>query len=234
MLCVGPTIHTPVLNVDPVCTCVPDGGHVAAAVNPLPDALTIAGAVVQGNISQAYGALGSLAVKSSCPTCAVALNSYASSKDKAVVEEIIGRGLLIFISATEPELMLVDAGGNSSQSVPLTAAPPPPIAASAAPRAAKTYIVTGANCAIVHAQKAAAAGWIDPPSLVDSTTHAVSLFPNVDLRTGDTLMISSNDACKVVPSGDSHVSSLNMIYDHQSVVTGPAPEMKYFFVGNAT
>jgi hypothetical protein len=232
MACVGPSI--PSLGIKPVCTCVPNSGTVvhavAQAANPLPDTLQLFGAVAQGNINQAYSSLGSLVTNASCPSCAAALSIYATPQDKAVIEELIGRGWLAYVTGN-PVLFVVNAGGTHSQAVPLNP-PPPPIAAPVAPRGKKTYIVTGANCAIVHSQTAeATAGWVDPPTLVESGTNTVSKFPDVDLRTEDVLKVSSNDSCQLTPAGDVHVKTVNVAYKYPTVVPGTPTQMKYFLTG---
>lgn len=153
LACVGPTIHTGIVNLDPVCTCVPNGGTLIHAMqtasNPLPDTLDLFGAVVKGNVSQAYTALGSLAIKNSCPTCAVTLDICANERDKEMLENLIGRGWLAYVTGT-PELLLVNPGGTESDAIPLSPPPAGPTPPPAPTRGVETYIIAGASCAILH------------------------------------------------------------------------------------
>lgn len=232
-LCVGPSV--PNLGIHPVCGCVPNSGTatnaVVTAVNPVPDTLNLLGAIVHGNVSQAYSSLGALVTAAACVPCSAALNIYATPQDKATIEGLIGRGWLVFVS-DQPELLLVDAGGTTSSAVPLSPSPAAPIAAPAAPRGKKTYLVSGASCAIVHEKSSiAVAGWVAPPNLTDAATQTTAQFPSVDLRPGDVIKVASNDECKVTPSGDRHVKAVNITYQYPTVVPGAPTTMKYFLTG---
>jgi hypothetical protein len=240
MACVGPTIHSPVLNINPVCSCLPNSGtaanSLAKAANPLPNTLQLFGAVTQGNINQAYSSLGSLVVNSACVTCGAALSVYASTQDQDVIEQLIGRGWLAYASG-QPMLFIVNAAGTQSTAVPLSPPAAPPIATPLSPRATMTFIVTGANCAVVHASGAATiksqvtAGWVDPPTLVAIDTHVAATFPDIDLRDGDVIEVTSNDSCQVVPAGDTHVKTVKIAYKYPTVVPGATTAMKYFLTG---
>ena len=221
-----------------VCVCVPNGGTVTRAVVPalnpityLTDSLTIGTAIVQGNIKQAYTSLGSMVTKASCPACEVALNIYSGPSDKAKIEEIVGHGWLTWITG-EPALLLVNSDGSSSADIPLTAPPPPPIPQPNVARAKKSYIVADAHCAYVHDGKVAS-GWITPPSLIDAKSHAVAIFPRVDLQKGDIIEITSNKQCAVVSNGDSQVSSTEIVYDYSVTYASAQPgTMSYFLIGS--
>jgi hypothetical protein len=78
------------------CACVPNGGTVVTAINPLPDILTTAGGVIHGNIHEISQGVGALVIKGNCAGCAVAAHTVLSSNDKAFVERMVGRGWLVF------------------------------------------------------------------------------------------------------------------------------------------
>ena len=234
--CAGPTINAPGVHIQPTCVCVPNSGQVVngvtAAVNPLPDTLNLFGAIVHGNINQAYTALGGLVTQAACLPCSAGLQIYASQGDRQAIEQLVGRGWLTYVTG-QPELFFVDAGGTQSQQMSLAPPPAAPIAPAAAPRGKKQYITTGASCIVENGKtKQISAGWVDPPSLVDPATNGTGRFPNVDLQPGDTIQIGSNNECKVASTDDQIVTSAKLVFKYPTVVTGTSTQMKYFLTGD--
>ena len=233
MQCVGPDI--PKIGIHPLCTCIPNGNVVSNAIlkaaNPVPDTLNLFGSVVHGNIKQAYSSLGALVLKNSCVACAAALHLYASRQDRGTIEELIGRGWLTYVTG-EPVLFVVGARGTNSRAISLSSPQAPQIPPTAAQRGEKTYRIKGANCAVVMTTKSqVTVGWVNPPTLVSVRTDAATTFPNVDLRAGDIIEVTSRDACKVSPAGVTHVRTVRFSYEYPSVVPGLQTQMKYFLTG---
>ncbi|WP_141727496.1 hypothetical protein [Burkholderia seminalis] len=218
------------------CWCMPSGGTVIKAVDPLPDILNIAGNVVRGNINQISQSVGSLVIKASCPGCSVAAHTLMEANDRAFAEAVVGRGWLVFLSTGSPSIVLADAATSVAKEYKLTHPQPNPMTVAPSPeRGVKHYTVRNALCSVQSTDDMVAAGWVDPPSFSDPNGK-VSIFPGVDLVEGDLLDVQAkNDTkdCPAPPNGQTRPSSFKMKYSYSAVAPGTqATTIKYVLTGS--
>jgi hypothetical protein len=212
------------------CACVPNGRTVVTAVNPIPDVLNIASGVVHGNIHAVSQGIGGILVKATCEGCAIAAQTVLSSNDKATVEEVIGRGWLVYLTTGSPSLVIADAATSVVKEYDLNhpgpniLAPQPPAA-----RQSQHYKVDGALCAVKSEGRDVAAGWVSAPIFVNDAGQSFT-FPGVDLVEGDSLDIQANNTgCKAPPQGQSLLDHVHMIFEYPQVPPTVSPTaMKYF------
>lgn len=223
------------------CVCLPTSGtvikQVGQTLNPTPNILETVQGAVNGNIQELSKGIGGLLIKSNCPSCDVLGQNIMDEQSKKTVEEVVGRGFLLFVGGQgdNPVLIVADPATSSvrklllkppEQHLPLSKAPSP--SAAKVKRGRKTYSVNEALCAVSQ-KSTLTAGWLDPPVLTESgTAHT---YPTVDLLPGDILVGSSSAECTKVPKGQSIEKQFKIVYDFPSTQPGTPTSMKYFLIG---
>ncbi|MDZ4020647.1 hypothetical protein PssiTeo3_40420 [Pseudomonas sichuanensis] len=209
--------------------CLPNSGTVIERTNPVPDALNILGATVSGDVNALTQAIGGAVVKGSCPACAVLLEG----KDKVFVEQVVGRGWLVFIATGDPALVVADAATNIANRILLGQEEPPVFSASPAKiREPIAYTTSEANCLVRHtATGKVTAGWADAPVLRADGLEKV--YPNVNMLPVDTVKITSKNDCPPVPEGQERLSEIVINVNQSQAIPAEGTIMKYFFMGKA-
>lgn len=216
------------------CICLPNGGIVTKGLNPLPDTLNTVAGVLKGDVNAISTGIGGLVIKASCPGCAVAAQTLLSSPDKQFVEAVVGRGWLIFVATGAPVLVLVDAARSMPRQYALTRPPVNPLQAPPpSSREQKLYRVEAALCAVGDGAGNLVAGWVDPPSFVETATKVVSEYPIIDVFENDVVEFAvENTGCPLPPPGQAQLTSVRMKYGHSNAVPAASPTaMKYFVTG---
>lgn len=224
------------------CICVPNSGTVfksatkaaGAAANPLPDLLNVAGAVVHGNVNELSNAIGG-AIVNSCIACGTVANIYVSPEDRPFIEEIIGRGFIIFVTTEDPYLVVADAATSVAMRVALKQPPPPiPLPIPTPDPAAQpiTWETSAADC-IFSNKDAYVAGWIAPPVLTNKKTNEKFTFPNVGIGEKDTVTVTSTNAgCPQPKQGlvpnQKYVTKAEFSGINSATHAGKPSEMHYF------
>lgn len=216
------------------CVCLPNGGEVTRAVNPLPDTLNVLGGIIKGDVNAISQGVGALVIKASCPGCAVAAQTIMDKKDKAFVETLVGRGWLVYLTTGSPTLVLADAGANAAKAYQLTHPAPNPLAPPApAARPTKTFKAEGALCGVKSDGPSSTAGWVKAPVVIDDTGSSAT-YPSIDVREGDILIVrAENKECPPVPPGQRSLNDFKMKFSYWSSITSPSETaMKYFAIGD--
>ena len=204
--------------------------------NPVKTIPTVIEAIASGDPKKIAEAVGATYLQSTgCIGCNYAAQKVFPQLSESQINLIAGEGLLTFLVTGEPVLVIVDMAQNTARQISLAAPPanggpiPPPPPA----RGVKQY-TAGAECIIIRG-KEIYAGWKTPPVMIDTATGAQLTFPDVDLRKGDIVNVTSRLCSEWdnPETGQTSVSQISFIYDRNQVITEPnANLIKYFLFGN--
>ncbi len=219
--------------------CLPNSSTVAnqveKAANPLPDILKTVNGAISGDVNQLSQGIGGLVIKGSCMGCDVLAQNILNKKDKAFVERVVGRGFLLYINGVDPVIILADAATSVAKEYSLPKPAENPLAPKpSAKRGVKNYEASKAVCVVVAEDgKKVTVGWSESPQLTGGKPNQTSTYPNVDIKPGDVVTVSTSDDCADLPSGQKAIKSAKFVYSYSSVLPSADSEtvMKYFFVG---
>jgi len=222
--------------------CLPNGktfnDEFGKTRNPLPDTLKTAAGVRKGDSKLLSEGVGGLIIKGTCQGCVVLAQTLMSKPNKELVEQVVGRGWLLFETGIDPVLITADAAHSIAAKWDLSKPDVTPMSPSPAPREPKTFRAKGALCIVQSEQKQGIAGFVKAPRLVDDRTKRAFIFRKraveADLVPGDTLIISaSGDAkqCAAVPEGQTRLKQAQIRFEYPSFSVGSPTTMKYFLVG---
>jgi hypothetical protein len=198
-------------------------------VNQLPDIVKVGDAVIHFDAAKLTQAAGSLIVKSTCPGCEAFATLVMDKKDKAFVEQLVGRGWILYVTGGNPVFIAALADKSEVTETPLNQNSAP-LSIPEKKRGVKTYSASPAICAVAS-RKSVTAGWVDAPVLTNSKTGERSTYPNVDLIKGDIVVVTSTNDCAAGPKPQRLVSTARFNYSFSSTVPGSPTNMKYFLTG---
>src|SRR5262249_29221738 len=146
-----------------------------------------------------------------------------SNPNKELVEQIVGRGWLLFETGIDPILITADAAHSLAAKWDLSKPDVTPMSSSSARREPKTFRSKGALCIVQSEQKQGIAGFVNAPRLVDDQTKRAFIFRKraveANLVPGDTLIITaSGDAkqCAAVPEGQTQLKQAKIRFEYSS------------------
>ena len=220
------------------CVCLPNGKTFSDQFgkrNPLPDTLKTAAGVRKGDTKLLSEGVGALIIEGTCQGCPVLAQNLISKPNKELVEQIVGRGWLLFETVIDPILITADAAHGIVAKWDLSK---PDVSPSPAVREPKTFRAKGALCIVQSEKKQGIAGFVKAPRLVDDQTKRAFIFRRraveANLVPGDTLIITaSGDAkqCAAVPGGQTQLKQAKIRFEYSSFSIGSPTTMKDFLVG---
>jgi len=176
--------------------CLPNSGTVTkVATTPLqvlPDVLNVGGAVVHGDLKGLYEAVGKILIATECQACDELTKDLISKNDKAIIEEMVGEGWLLYVSGGDPILIVADLADTSVTEYvlkPPSAGTPPP--ALPAARGHKHFVFSNAVCILKSATGVITAEWSASPTTVDPADHKPYIWPSVDVLPDDTITVQA-------------------------------------------
>jgi len=220
------------------CVCLPNGktfdDHFGK-LNPLPDTLKTAAGVRKGDAKLLSERVGALIIEGTCQGCPLLAQNLMSKPNTALVEQIVGRGWLLFETGIDPILITADAARSLAAKWDLSK---PDVSPSPALRQPKTFRAKGALCIVQSEQKQGIAGFVKAPRLVDDQTKRAFIFRKraveANLVPGDTLIITaSGDAkqCAAVPEGQTLLKQAKIRFEYYSFSMSSPTTMNNFLVG---
>ena len=223
------------------CICLLNGKTFAdqfGKLNPLPDTLQTAAGVRKGDSKLLSAGVGALIIEGTCQGCPLVAQNLMSKPNKQLVEQIVGRGWLLFETGTDPILITADAARSLAAKWDLSKPEVTPMSPSPTARQPKTFRAKGALCIVQSEQKQGIAGFVNAPRLVDDHTKRAFIFRKraveANLVPGDTLIITaSGDAkqCAAVPEGQIQLKQAKIRFEYSSFSVSSPTTMKDFLVG---
>jgi hypothetical protein len=217
--------------------------HSPAIIPPLPDIIHVGQAVVHANIDELTKSVGALIVNNDCGiVCQTFLANVLQPKDKEVLEELVGRGFLMWLSDSDAAVLLgFPATSAAAQFIIRRSRPEPgsepPMFAKQKERSSVTYKADNALCLITSPNgKRVFAWWSKLPHLTGKDGKVVPI-DSADLRKGDFIEVSASP-CK----GDSKLqqksitgAKIKFTGDPVSIVSNPTPDaIHYTLSGDMT
>jgi hypothetical protein len=219
--------------------CLPNSGCTLKAVaapvtEAVPNAQKIGAAIIHGDSQALAQAIGHTIIQNN-PTVNLTAGAIIPADAQPFVDSVIGRGFLIFLGSGNPTFVFVDQATGSATSQQLTpAAPLPPAPETVEP---KIYVATAADCLTLSHDGVAAAQWVRAPELTDSRTNQTAKYPDVELRSGDSIEIKSSNAGCAIPNKSvpqTYVSEARITYGQDQGRSGTSGSLKFFIWGAVT
>lgn len=221
--------------------CLPKAGCIIEQFNPITQAqkvLTLAQAIATDNTEAVKIGIGDLLINSpSCLTCASIAHNVLPNLSDQQIYSMVGEGFLVYLATGDPALVLIDVAANLATRQNVRAPQPTlPVPVDSKPkpnkRKAKSY-ETEAECLIQKkGDPNIYAAWKAPATFAaaDGSKH---LFPEVDLKPGDTLSVKA-PLCPtwVDPSnGQESLTAARFRFDGINHLTGGSDAIKWFVFG---
>lgn len=224
---------------DDLGICWTKGGCIIKQLNPIPQigkAVTLAVAIVQGDGDKIKATLGDVLINSpGCIGCLALAHNVLPNLTDDQIKSVVGQGFLTFMVTGDPILVTIDVATNiATQQGIKPKKPELPLATQpiATPRNPKVYTLLG----ICMIQKAGDpniyAAWRGPAAFIDpaGVSH---IHPDVDLATGDTLIITA-PPCPQMDDGNhgqKSIESATLTFDSVSSLAGTPETLKWWVYG---
>lgn len=224
---------------DDIGICWPYDKCVSDQVNPVEQGkkiLTLGQAIASGKGPEIRKSLGNVLISSpNCLGCRSLAHTALPDMTDEQVNEVIGRGFLVYVGTGDPVLVAIDALTNLATEQKVKKKPatlPSPVADTPKKRKPKTYSAN-AECLIQYKdQPTIYAAWKEPATFMDEDGKTYT-YPNIDLLEGDTLKISA-PVCPTwhrPSSGQESITASTFKFEAVSPLTGKPETIKWFVYG---
>ncbi|MBX4952108.1 MULTISPECIES: hypothetical protein [Rhizobium] len=196
---------------------------------PVVVGIKVAQALATGDEKKIRESIGSAVINSGCPLCISVAHTVLPNLSDQQINSIAGEGVLVWMATGDPVVVAIDVGTNIANAQTVKGPEQDPGAAQAQPvpgRHPPTYTAT-AECLSRNDLARYVAGWKGPPEFIDEAGNK-STFPNVDLRPGDTVVVTAPPCQK----WEGSIAKAAINFETTTYIAGKPEQIKFFIYGH--
>lgn len=197
---------------------------------PTVQALKVVDAIITGDERKIRESIGSAVINSGCPLCTSVAHTILPNLSDQQINSIAGDGVLVWLATGDPVIVAIDLGTNIANAQSVRGPEEGPGATTQAQpvpgRHPPTYTAT-AECLSRNDLAKYVAGWKSPPEFTDEAGNK-GTFPDVDLRPGDTVVVTAPPCQK----WEGSIATAAINFEATTYIAGKPEQIKFFIYGH--